>query len=149
MLGALWHRIGRLDADEEPPLEVQDGVDIQENLVDGVTGDDALGLEAALQIMQILEILHIFPLGVNQLLNNKQATLLREIEHGLDWIVRIELLEVGTKVGNLGESHFERHTQVIERARGIGLLVDDVSRGYDGPAILGCRGGGRRSSSRG
>ena len=65
LLGFWWLGIGRFDADKEPSLEVEDCIDVEEYLVDDVPRYHALLFQGLLQIVQVLEILDIFPFGVH------------------------------------------------------------------------------------
>ena len=66
LLGFWWLGIGRFDADKEPSLEVEDCIDVEEYLVDDIPRNGALLFEGLLQIIQVFEILDIFPFGVDQ-----------------------------------------------------------------------------------
>lgn len=64
------HGICCFDSDQQPPLEVEDSVDIEENLVDGIARDDALCLEHAFQVVEVFEILNVLALRVDQLFDD-------------------------------------------------------------------------------
>ena len=55
------------DPDEEPSLEVQQGVQVEEDGVNGITGHFSLLLHQLLESLECFEILDIFPFGVDQL----------------------------------------------------------------------------------
>lgn len=107
LLRLLRRGVGRLDADQEAPLDVEDGVDVEEDLMDDIAVDDAALLEGLFQVVQIFKILDILALGVDQLADHvvavaqlrrrsvhfligrvldvqKQATLFGEIEDMVD-----------------------------------------------------------------
>jgi hypothetical protein len=66
-LSRLRHRVCRLHPDEELPLAIQNGVDVEKDVVDDVAGNDAVLFERLLEIVEVLQILHVLPLCVDQL----------------------------------------------------------------------------------
>ena len=56
-----------LDSDQKPPLKVHQLVQVEEQVVDEILGDDFLALEASHVVLQGLQVLHVFTLRVNQL----------------------------------------------------------------------------------
>lgn len=255
------HGVGGLDADQETALEVEDGVDVEEDLVDDVAGNHPLLLQSLFQVVQVLQVLDVFAFGVDQLLDDvvsighlgavtglsglaigirlqlKEVSALfrqvqdvvndlsdlegwtleqrrrrrrearpaaevyldkparvvahqirdheavgrrhlellhagldeledgnlglfgvggigivdaqrlgrlqrvvddeegiagaEEVPEGVDWIGRVEVLEEGLEAGHLGQALLERDAYLVEGARGVGLLVDDVARGHN------------------
>jgi hypothetical protein len=59
-----------LDSDEKSSLEVENSVDVEEDLVQDVASNIAFVFQTPLQIVKILEVLHILPLGINQLFHD-------------------------------------------------------------------------------
>jgi len=70
LLHTFWLRISRFYFDQEPALKVQYCVDIQEYVVHHIPRYHSLLLDRFLQLVQILEILDIFALGVYQFSND-------------------------------------------------------------------------------
>lgn len=81
LLVLLWYRVGRLNADEEAALDVENGIDVEENLVDDIAVDNAPLLERLLEVVQVLEILDVLALGVDELTDNVVAV--AELRGGL------------------------------------------------------------------
>ena len=73
LLSRLRHRVRRLDPDEKLALAIQDGVDVEEDVVDDVAGNDAVLFQRLLQVVQVLQILDVFSLRVDQLAHNVVA----------------------------------------------------------------------------
>lgn len=51
-------------------MEIKNGINIEEDLVNNISGNVALLLESLLQIVEIFKILHVFSLGIDQLLHD-------------------------------------------------------------------------------
>ncbi|KAI6763934.1 hypothetical protein HG530_007723 [Fusarium avenaceum] len=60
------HRICCLHTDQETSLEVENGIDVEEYLVKSITRNCTLLFERLLQIVQVLEILDVFSLGIDK-----------------------------------------------------------------------------------
>ena len=59
--------VGLLDADEEAALEVEQGVEVEEDVVHGVAGDDAFFFHEVFEGLQELEVLDVGPFGGDEL----------------------------------------------------------------------------------
>ena len=64
------HRVGRLDPDKKPSLEIQNGINVEEDGVHDIAGYRSFLFESCLEVMQVLQILYVFALGVDQLLDD-------------------------------------------------------------------------------
>ncbi|KAI6763387.1 hypothetical protein HG531_013284 [Fusarium graminearum] len=79
------HGVCRFDSNEEPALEIENCIDVEEDLMQGIAGNLALLFERLFQVVQILEILDVFSLGVDKFPNNMISLLhacLNEFEDG-------------------------------------------------------------------
>lgn len=65
-----WHRIRGLDSNQKTALKVENGVDIEKDLVNNISRNIALLFECLLQVVEVFEILDVFSLGIDQLLHN-------------------------------------------------------------------------------
>ena len=68
MLGG-GQRVCLFDTDEESALEVEEGVQVQEDVVDLISADDALFFYEFLEFLQKLEMLDVCALGLDQLVD--------------------------------------------------------------------------------
>ena len=59
-----------LDTDEEAALEIEESVEVEEDVVDLVSANDALLFDELLEFLQKLEMLHVGALGLDQLFND-------------------------------------------------------------------------------
>jgi hypothetical protein len=59
-----------LDPNEEPPLEIYEVVEVQEEVVDDVLGHDLLPLQRAHVVLQVFEVLNVLALRVDHFLHN-------------------------------------------------------------------------------
>lgn len=64
------HRICCFHPDQELALAIKDRVDVEEDVVDHIARDDAILFEGFFQVVQVLQILDVFPLRVYQLTHN-------------------------------------------------------------------------------
>lgn len=51
-------------------MKIEDGVDVEENLVDNVAGNHSLLLQGLLQVVQILQVLDVFSFGIDKFLDD-------------------------------------------------------------------------------
>lgn len=54
----------------------------------------------------------------------------QEVPEGIDWVGRVEVLQKLLEAGHLGQALLEGDAYLVEGARGVGLLVDDVTGGH-------------------
>lgn len=54
----------------------------------------------------------------------------QEVPEGIDWVGRVEVLQKLLEAGHLGQALLEGDAYLVEGARGVGLLVDDVAGGH-------------------
>lgn len=54
----------------------------------------------------------------------------QEIPEGIDWICRVEVQQELLEARHLGQALLEGDAYLVEGARGVGLLVDDVTGGH-------------------
>ena len=59
-----------LDTDEKAALEIEESVEVEEDVVDLVSADDALLFDELLEFLQELEMLDVGALGLDQLFND-------------------------------------------------------------------------------
>lgn len=64
------HGVCGLDSNQEAALKIEDGVDVEENLMDNVARNHSLLLQGLLQVVQILQILDIFSFGIDKFLDD-------------------------------------------------------------------------------
>lgn len=64
------HRICCLNSNQESALKIENGIDVEEDLVQGIAGDCALLFERLFQVVQILKILDVFSLGIDKFPDN-------------------------------------------------------------------------------
>ena len=63
-------RIGLLNADQETALEVEEGVQVQEDVVDLVSANDSLFLHKLLEHLQQLQMLDVSAFSLDQFIND-------------------------------------------------------------------------------
>jgi hypothetical protein len=66
-------RIGLLNTDQKSALEVEKGVQVEEDVVDLVAANDTLLFNKLLELLQKLEVLDVRALGLDQLVDNVLA----------------------------------------------------------------------------
>jgi hypothetical protein len=65
--------VGLLDADEETALEIEEGVEVEEDVVDLVAADDAPLLDQFLEFLEEFEMLDVGALRLDQLVDDVLA----------------------------------------------------------------------------
>lgn len=60
-------------ADEEAALEIEEGIEIQEDVMDCIAGDDALLLDRLFELLQHFKVLDIRPFGLYELVYDMLA----------------------------------------------------------------------------
>jgi hypothetical protein len=118
-LAGLWHRVGRLDPDKEPSLEVEDGVNVEKDVVHDVTGNYALDLERLFEVVQVFEILNVFAFCIHQLPHDvvPVAHLRSSRLHGVVLGVGLRLDEQTALVGEIQYVIDHRNDLDIVRAK--------------------------------
>lgn len=64
------HRIRGFHSDQEAALEIENGIDVEEDLVKNVSWNRTLLFQRLFEIVQVFEILNVFSLRIDQLSNN-------------------------------------------------------------------------------
>jgi hypothetical protein len=64
------HGVRRLNSNQESALEIENSIDVEEDLMQSITGDCALLFERLFQVVQVLQILDVFSLGIDKFPDN-------------------------------------------------------------------------------
>jgi hypothetical protein len=103
-LRVLGHGIGRLDANKKSTLKVQNGINVEEYLVENVAGDSAFLLESLFEVVEILQILYVFAFGIDKFLDNVISVAHLQASAGrLEFILRVwlQLQELAMLLGQI------------------------------------------------
>lgn len=64
------HGVRRLNSNQESALEIEDSIDVEKDLMQSIAGNCALLFERLFQVVQVLQILDIFSLGIDKFPDN-------------------------------------------------------------------------------
>lgn len=99
----------RLDGDQEPTLEVNKGVEVSKNQVNGLGRDDcAISLEGTHVSLEVLEVLDVGSLGVEELVDNPGTVI-----SGWTW-VRVALRRPSGPEQALEFHQIQHHTDSVD-----------------------------------
>lgn len=64
------HRIRGFHTDQEATLEIENGIDVEKDLVKNVSGNRALLFQRLFEVVQVFEVLNVFSLRIDQFSDN-------------------------------------------------------------------------------